>query len=91
VTPQNVLRSDQAIRDHVGEEHLAAPDSLREEAPLSNLVLSFLVDLESQPFRANLLSVLSPLLVEVADAPNSRALGSLEQPSCAVLAALSWS
>src|SRR5262249_20433150 len=72
------LDAGQVVGDRVGEQHLASPDALGEEAALLNLVLALLVDLEREGLGADLLAVLAALLVVVPDPPDPRALRALE-------------
>src|SRR5262249_8531495 len=82
------LDAGQIVGDRVGEQYLAPPDAVREEAPLLNLVLPLLVHLHREPLRSDLLPVLAPVLVVVADPPVARPLRTLEDAALAALSGL---
>jgi hypothetical protein len=68
----------QIIVDHLSNGHVPPPDAFREESALVNLVLPFLVDLDGERLRTDLLAVSSAVLVEVADPPGAGARRPLE-------------
>src|SRR5262249_35601507 len=66
------------VADDVLQKNVTTADPLGEEAPLLNLVLALLVDLDGEALRPDLLAVPGPALVEVAHPPDARARGAFE-------------
>jgi transposase len=90
VAPQPALDPGEVVVNGVGKCDLAAAEVFRKKAAFLNLRLALLVDLLSERFGPDLLPVEPSLLVGVADPPDSRVLGPLEDAALASAVCVSF-
>src|SRR5262249_51819308 len=81
--PHAALLALEVVADHVGDEHITAPNALGEVTALGDLRLALAVHLACEALRSDLLAVPAAVLVEVDDPPDARARRALEDAALA--------